>query len=127
MIFERIQQRYPKAYYSEAASAVDLAALVRHSERLAAAVSPLYEFSDGFEEVIRDGEVHLQLFAVREFERSGEFIVIGTDTMGFDLVVDLSIVTHPVSWHCSFSRPLQAERCELLLDSIDRLLDWMRG
>ena len=127
MTFERIRERYPRASYSKPASTVDLTALERHSKRLAVALRPLYEFSDGFEMVVRGGEVHLQLSAIREFERSGEFVVVGTDTLGVDLVVDLTMPTHPVSWHSSFSRPVESKRCEILLESVDHLLDWIIG
>jgi hypothetical protein len=122
-----IQQRYPDASYSRPASAGDLAALAGLSMGVSAAMSPLYKFSDGFEMVIRGGEFHLQLSAIRDFESSGEFLVIGTDTHGADLVVDLSTAGHPVSWHCSFSRPIRSDRCEPLLPSVDGLLYWMIG
>ena len=122
MTFERIQQRCPRASYSPPVDPAKLWALAERFSKVAEAISPLYQFSDGFESVIRDGEVHLLLVSTAEFELSGQFLVIGTDTCGFGLVVDLSRPENPLSWHCRYSRPIQAENGEPLLESISQLL-----
>lgn len=51
----------------------------------------IYRISNGFESVIRGGELHLQLWQIRDFEfHSDDVLIIGSDSEAADVALDVS-------------------------------------
>ena len=78
----------------------------------ASALEPIFSTTNGFECVIRGGELHLDLWPIRDFRFLGDDqLQIGTDTYGSDLVIDTSVSPPMVRLQCSFGGGVSQSLC----------------
>lgn len=70
----------------------------------AAHLLPLYQLTDGFESVIRRGELHLQLFPIADFTPSHREhqLIIGSDSEAADVIINTGTTPALVELWCGF-------------------------
>lgn len=82
---------------------------------------PLYRITDGFETVVRGGELHLLFWPIEEFSSIGDtLVVIGTDTGGADVVVNMASDPAAVELWCGYGGGKIKSLCTL-----PGLIDWL--
>lgn len=110
-----------RASVSKPASPEALAELRRILGDNADHLIPLYRITDGFENVIRSGEFHLQLWPIEEWPLKEEhLVVIGSDSEGADLVGNTKCEPAIIETWCAFG----GGRIDTL-SALPEFLTWM--
>jgi hypothetical protein len=94
----------PRASLSTPATEEALASLHALLGPHAIHLLPLYRLTDGFESVIRSGELHLQLWSIADFTQSyrEHQIIIGSDSETGDVIINTATDPAIVELWCAY-------------------------